>query len=363
MSSLLLRRLLMAGVAVGVIVAALALLPYYRYFTSHVSTDDAYVDGNIVLVTPRVSGTVTNIYVADNWTVKAGDLLITLDPSDFLVRVEQAQAQLSRARETIDQLFSQLSGAEAGVNLAEAQLKQAELDYSRARTLRDSGIMSRQSYDQAATALDVAKANRALAVQEVVRAHAALGGDTQDHSRYERSVVQQADAALEAARLDLSYTKIYAPVPGIITHKSVHVGHRVQVGQPLMSIVGTNGLYITANFKETQLTGVRVGQSADVEADIYPGYTYRGHVDSISMGTGAAFSLLPPENATGNWVKVVQRIPVKIVFDSPLPAEKPLRLGLSVDVSIDVADQRGPLLSSTQQLEHEDHGQAGRWNR
>ena len=137
-----------------------------------------------------------------------------------------------------------------------------------------------------------------------------------------------------------------APFDGIVTHKTVHVGHRVQVGEPLMAIVPVKRLYVTANFKETQLTNVRVGQKAEIEADIYPGYIYEGHVDSISMGTGAAFSLLPPENATGNWVKVVQRVPVKIVFDQPIPEDKPLRLGLSVEVSINIADTSGPLLSS-----------------
>ena len=158
--------------------------------------------------------------------------------------------------------------------------------------------------------------------------------------------MQQARAALEQAKLDLAYTRITAPFDGVITHKSVHVGHRVQPGEPLMADVPTQHLYLIANFKETQLTYVRVGQKATVEADIYPGFVYHGHVDSISMGTGAAFSLLPPENATGNWVKVVQRIPVKIVLDEEPPADKPLRLGLSVETAVDISDTRGPLLSS-----------------
>ena len=129
--------------------------------------------------------------------------------------------------------------------------------------------------------------------------------------------MKQAEAALEAAKLDLDYTKLTAPFAGVVTHKTAHVGNRVQVGEPLLAIVPLGKLYVTANFKETQLTDVRVGQKAEIVADIYPGYTYQGHVDSISMGTGAAFSLLPPENATGNWVKVVQRVPVKIVIDGP----------------------------------------------
>ena len=178
-----------------------------------------------------------------------------------------------------------------------------------------------------------------------------------DDSRYDRPIVQQARAALEQAKLDLAYTRLTAPFDGIITHKSVHVGHRVQPGEPLMADVPTQHLYIVANFKETQLTYVRVGQKATVEADIYPGYVYQGHVDSISMGTGAAFSLLPPENATGNWVKVVQRIPVKIVLDEEPPADKPLRLGLSVDTSVDVSDTHGPLLTSIVQRHFFKEGQ------
>jgi membrane fusion protein, multidrug efflux system len=356
MTSGLLRRLLIAVLGLGILVAAVFGTSYYHYFSTHVSTDDAYVDGSTVLVTPRVSGTVTTIYVLDNWVVKAGDLVVTLDARDFEVRTDQAQAQLERARETVDQLFSQVSAAEAGVKLAESQLTQAQLDYDRADALRKTGVVSRAFYDQATTALGVARANEALAEREVERARAALGGDTEDHARYQRSIVEQAQAALEAAKLDLSYTRIYAPIDGIVTHKTVHPGHRVEVGQPLMAIVPTANLYVTANYKETQLSEVRVGQKTSIEADIYPGYVYRAHVDSISMGTGGAFSLLPPENATGNWVKVVQRVPVKIVLDTPPPPDKPLRLGLSVEATIDTSDPRGPLLSSTLQQNYQQGG-------
>jgi membrane fusion protein, multidrug efflux system len=347
---------------VAVLILAAAIVPalhYYRYFESHVSTDDAYVDGTVALVSSRVSGTVTNLYVEDNWTVADQQLLLTLDPRDFEVRVDQAEAALERAKQSVDQLYQQVDSAEAGVHLADSQLNQARIDYSRAVELKKQGVVSLEYYDQSQTALRVALANQALARHQLEQAKAALGaesGDT-DHSRYNRPIVQQAAAALEAAKLDLNYTKIYAPFAGIVTHKTVHVGHRVQVGEPLMAIVPTNHLYVTANYKETQLTDVHVGQEADVEADIYPGYVYRGHVDSISMGTGAAFSLLPPENATGNWVKVVQRVPVKIVFDQPIPKDKPLRLGLSVEVAINISNTSGPLLSSEVQGHYDRGGQ------
>jgi membrane fusion protein, multidrug efflux system len=367
----------LAVVIVVVIVSIFPAIRYYGYFSTHVSTDDAYVDGTVALVSTRVSGTVSAVYVEDNWTVKRGDLLVTLDPSDFQVRVNQAEAQLARAKQTVDEMFAQVNAAEAGLALADSQAKQARLDYNRAVQLRKAGVVSTEFYDQAVTAYRMGDANVALAQHEVAQARAALGGTIQDaaatpasfadskddpgpaatqeaksraealdDSRYDRPIVQQARAALEQAKLDLEYTRITAPFDGVITQKSVHVGHRVQPGEPLMADVPTQHLYIIANFKETQLTYVRVGQKATIEADIYPGYVYQGHIDSISMGTGAAFSLLPPENATGNWVKVVQRIPVKIVLDEEPPADKPLRLGLSVDTSVDISNTKGPLLSS-----------------
>ena len=350
MSAFFSKRVLVLVVLVILLVAAApSALRYYRYFATHVSTDDAYVDGNIDLISSRVAGTVSRLYVQDNWIVKAGDLLVELDPSDFQAQVDRDRAQLERAHQIVDQLFSQLSVADAGVKLAEAQLLQARLDYLRAAKLHDSKVVSQEYYDHAYTALKQAEANRMLTGEEVERSKAALGGNLQDHSRYSRPIVQQAEAELKEAELALSYTRITAPVNGIVTHKAVQIGHRIQPGQPLMSLVPMESLYITANFKETQLTNVRVGQKVDIEADTYPGFVYHGHVDSISFGTGSAFSLLPPENATGNWVKVVQRVPVKIVVDNKAPTDKQLRLGLSVDVSIDISDTSGPLISSTLQ--------------
>ena len=386
-----LRRALLAIVIVAALLAIAPAIHYYDYYSTHVSTDDAYVDGTVALVSTRVAGTVSAVYVEDNWTVKRGDLLVTLDPSDFQVRVNQAQAQLARAKQTVDEMFAQVKAAQAGLSLADSQAKQAKLDYDRAEKLRKAGIVSNEFYDQAVTALKMGDANVALAEHEVAQANAALGEPTNnsatpvsdvvpqhsdganddaaqdearqreenldDDSRYDRPVVQQARAALQQAKLDLAYTRITAPFDGMITHKSVHVGHRVQPGEPLMADVPMQHLYVIANFKETQLTYVRVGQKVNVEADIYPGFIYHGHIDSISMGTGAAFSLLPPENATGNWVKVVQRIPVKIVLDDEPPADKPMRLGLSVEASVDVSDTQGPLLASIIQRHYTKDGQ------
>lgn len=348
-----LRKALLVLVAIVLISAIVPGWRYYKYLESHVSTDDAYVDGTVSLVSSRIPGSVIGVYGEENWRVKGGDLLLTLDSRDYQVRVDQAQAQLGRARQSVDQLFAQLDAAQSGLKLASSQLIQAQLDYARARQLSTEGVVSRQFYDQATTALRVATADRALAQHQVQQARAALGGTADDHARYDRPIVQQAQAALAAARLDMSYTEIRAPIGGIITRKSVHPGNRVQPGEPLLAIVPVDRLYVTANFKETQLTNVHVGQPAEIVADIYPGHVYHAHVDSISVGTGAAFALLPPENATGNWVKVVQRVPVKVVLNQPAPPDRPLRMGLSVDVTIDVTDKRGPLLSSTLQHQYE----------
>ncbi len=357
MNSQFMRRVLLVAVIVAIAAAAIPGFHYYQYLESHISTDDAYVDGTVALVSSRVAGTVTNVYVQDNWTVKEGDLLLTLDPRDFAVRVDQARAQLERSKQSVDELFAGVEAAKSGVSLAQSQLKQARVDFARAKSLRDQGVVSSAMYDQAETGLRIATADEALAEHQLAQARAALGNETEDHSRYARPVVRQAEAALEAARLDLTYTRLTAPFAGVVTRKTAHAGNRVQVGEPLLAVVPLGKLYVTANFKETQLTDVRVGQPAEVVADIYPNHVYKAHVDSISMGTGAAFSLLPPENATGNWVKVVQRVPVKIVLEGPAPEDKPLRLGLSVEVAIDLGDRHGALLSSIVQRRFQKNGE------
>src|ERR1700688_1499736 len=234
MNSQILRRSLLVVVIILIIAAMLPAYHYYQYIETHVTTDDAYVDGTVALVSSRVNGTITDVYVEDNWTVKEGDLLLTLDPRDYDVRIEQAQAQLDRAKQTIDELYSQVGAAKSGVALAGSQLKQARIDFERAKSLKDQGVVSSAQYDQANTGLKIAIADEALAEHQLQQAQAALGSESQDHSHYDRPVVRQAEAALEAAKLDLAYTKLTAPFGGIITHKTAHVGNRVQVGEPAL---------------------------------------------------------------------------------------------------------------------------------
>jgi membrane fusion protein, multidrug efflux system len=342
-----------AAVAGAILAALFAIVPaaihYFRFTASHVTTDDAYIEGTVVLISTRVSGTVDKVYIQDNWLVKAGAPLLTLDPTDYEVKVEKARANLDRTRLLVDEQFAQFDAAQANLRLVQAQLAEEQQDYQLAQAQLAKGKISQESFAQTEVSYRAAQANVTLAEASVAQGRAALGGDVEDHTRYDLPSVKEAEAELKEAELNLSYTAVTAPAAGAITRLNVHAGRHVQAGEPLMSIVPLQGLFVIANFKETQLTDVRVGQPAEITADIYPDYVFHGHVDSISLGTGAAFALLPPENATGNWVKVVQRVPVKIILDTPPPPDKQLRLGLSVEASVKVSNPRGALVSSLTQ--------------
>lgn len=342
-----------AGAAGGILLLAAALMvgwPYVRFLRTHESTDDAYVDGSTATVTPRIDGTVIDVGVSNNWTVEEGQVLVRLDPRDLEVQLDGARARLASARQAVDGLRAEYASAKSALVLGEEKLHQAQLDFDRVHKLHSTGVVSQEAYDSTSTSLRVARANRDLAEHRLQQALAALGGSPNAADPYDVPLVHEAEAAVEAAQLDLAYTVLRAPRSGSVINSHVEIGDRVQPGQPLMNVVPPpSELYVTANFKETQLGDVRVGQEAEIRADIYPDRVFRAHVDSISMGTGAAFALLPPENATGNWVKVVQRVPVKLVLDEPPPTEKPLRVGLSVEAIIDVTDTSGPLLAALSQ--------------
>ncbi len=280
---------------------------YYWQSRYHESTDDAYVQGHPVSVSARVSGNVVTVHVKDNQRVPQGELLVEVDPRDYQIGLERAQAALQAAQ--ADELK-----AAADVEAARATWVQQEQDLRRNEELVKQGAATEQALEHSRAAATTAQAN--LNAQEKnlasVRAQTAV-----------------AKVAVDAARLQLSYTQIRAPQAGFVTQKSVEVGAYVNVGQPLLVIV-TDQIFVIANFKETQLTHMHPGQPVTIRVDAYPGVVFHGHVDSIQAGTGPTFSLFPPENATGNFVKIVQRVPVKIVFDeSPDPAHR-LVLGLSV---------------------------------
>jgi membrane fusion protein (multidrug efflux system) len=285
---------------------------------SHESTDNAQVDGHILPVLPKVGGFVTAVRVEENQPVRAGDTLVVIDPRDYQVRLQQADADLGVALATVSSR-QRVGQADAAVRQAEAAAQKAHADLDRLTPLATQGIVSRQQLDAAQTAVRSADASLAAA-------QAALtGADAR---------VASARAARDQAALQLSYTHILAPNDGLVSKKTVEVGELVQPGQPLMSVVPLQAVWVTANLKETQIEDVTPGDRVDFTVDAYPGVHFRGHIESLSPATGARFSLLPPDNATGNFTKVVQRIPVRIRPDGPVDTAHPLRPGMSVDVTI-----------------------------
>jgi membrane fusion protein, multidrug efflux system len=281
---------------------------YLRFAMSRESTDDAFIQGHIVSVSAKVDGHTTKVCVQDNQWVEKGDLLAELDPRDFQVSLDLASASLSAAQASAEQ-------SRAQVSIASVEAARAEKDYNRYRQLFEAGGgVTQQQVDNAAAAAQSAAAQLEAANKQVIAAQAKSS---------------EAKAAFEQAQLNLSYTRIYAPQSGRVTNKALEEGEYIRVGQPLMTIVPPE-VWVVANFKETQLKYMKPGQPVKIKVDAYSQKIFKGHIDSIQAGTGAIFSLLPPENATGNYVKVVQRVPVKIVFDEDPNEIKMLSPGMSV---------------------------------
>ncbi|MFL5492305.1 MAG: HlyD family secretion protein [Gemmatimonadales bacterium] len=336
-------------IIVGVLALALGVwgLNRYLYSRHHVSTDNAQVDGHITLIAPRIAAFVTRILVDDNQHVQAGDTLVILDDRDLKVKLQQAEADLhqaeaavgSRGRAGQTQAELQATRAEAGsaqasVSAAEADYRKAAADVERYRKLAAQKIVSAQQYDAA----EAAAAQAAAKLEAARRQAAAAGSQVSASGAAVRSAdahLAAAQAAVENTKLQLSYAYITAPVSGTVARRNAEVGALVQVGQTLMSIVPDENVWVTANLKETQLTHVRVGDPAEFTVDAYPGRKFKGRVESVSPATGARFALLPPDNATGNFTKVVQRVPVRIAVDQPAGAPVPLRPGMSVDLTIE----------------------------
>lgn len=336
-------------VRVGVIVLVLLMIGagvgYWYYLHVFVYTDDAYVDGYVGMAASRIPGRVAKVLVNDNDFVEPGHLLLTLEPQDFEAAMAQAEGNLGRLRQDLAQDYVKVSTSRAKIAEAEANFHLAGTDQARYSALYERHTIAKQTLDNVNTRYLVNQALVDRYRREMQEALAAIGGST-SIPREEQPAIKEAKARLEQAKLNLGYTRITAKISGYVTKRQVEVGNWVQPGQPLMIVVPLKypQLWIQANYKETQLTNVYIGQPAEVDVDTYPGVKFKGRVDSIMSGTGSAFSLLPPENATGNWVKVVQRIPVKIVLLPPIPENRPLRLGMSTEVTIDTRKHTGPRL-------------------
>ena len=339
-------------VVVGTLVLFGLLFLGLRYLAeglTHESTDDAFLDGDVISIAPKVPGQVKKVPVKSNQTVKAGDLLVEIDPRDLAVQLEQKRAALNAARANLDLLKANFELRRAQIGTAEATTKQstaevaaakataekARADLKRAEELIGNHTISPQEYDSGKATATAADANlkaareRTVSDQSKVTEAKAQVETSRKALDWGEAQVHQSESDVQAAELNLSYARVTAPADGYVTKKAVENGDYIQVGQKLIALVPSD-LYVTANFKESQLEHIRPGQPVRITVDSVEGRAFAGHVDSIMAGSGARFSLLPPENAVGNYVKVVQRIPVKILFDEPVEAGHVLGPGMSV---------------------------------
>jgi membrane fusion protein (multidrug efflux system) len=322
-----LRRHPFRVIACAILVAifAVAGLRFWQYLQSYVSTSDAEIEANIAPISSRIEGTVTHVYVHNTETVKAGELLVTLDPRDYRVAVEKARADLAQAKAQAQSAKSDYTAALATFNEAEANDVKARSDARRYAALLEASATSREQYDEALRVARVADAT--------VQAGSASAAAARKMVTVRQAATLAAKAALDQALLHLSYTEIRAPVAGVVGNRAVQVGERVEPGQGLLAVTEFNNLWVTANFKETSIGEIRTGSRATIHVDAL-GRSFKGYVVGLGGATGSLYSLLPPENATGNWIKVVQRLPVRLRFDKGQDPVSDLRPGLSVEVKV-----------------------------
>ncbi|HEY4958182.1 MAG TPA: HlyD family efflux transporter periplasmic adaptor subunit [Caldimonas sp.] len=351
----------MTAIAVAVLVIGGGYGIYYWMTGRHSeSTDNAYVQANVVQITAQAGGTVTAIQADDTDFVKAGQSLVKLDPADAQVALDQAEAQLAQTVREVRIMYvnngslkAQIAAREADAARAQSDLARAQDDVARRAPLVRTGAVGQEEFNHVTAQLAAAKSGVAAAQSATEAAREQLASNqslTENISVEQHPNVLRAAARVREAYLALSRVELVAPVDGYIARRSVQLGQRVQAGAPLLSVIPLSEVWVDANFKEGQLRNLRIGQPVELEADVYgKKVTYHGTIEGMGAGTGAAFALLPAQNATGNWIKVVQRVPVRIALDSKEVAEHPLRVGLSMDAKVDVSKAEGRVLADVSQ--------------
>ncbi len=333
------------GAAIAVFLLLGLAWALYWFFVArfHEETENAYVAGSMVMVNAQTMGTVEAILAEENQQVKAGDVLVKLSPTDAQVALEQAKAQLANAARQIQSAFNTVGVTKAQVAQANSAVAMAHSAVDRRAQLVKTGAVSREEYDQAVNALNQALAAQKTTMEQSKTASAQVAGTTV----LNHPSIEAAKAAFRSAYINNKRLAVLAPTDGVIAKRTVQVGQQINQGVPLMSIVAANQLWVEANYKETQLANLRVGQPVEVWSDVFgSGVKYKGTVQGIGIGTGSAFSVLPAQNATGNWIKIVQRIPVRIVLDAEELKAHPLRVGMSMHANINTHQRDGAVLGS-----------------
>jgi membrane fusion protein (multidrug efflux system) len=338
------KVIILSIIAAVFILAGLAwLLLYIFVFSKRETTDDAYVQGDMVTISSRVAGTVIEVDAEETERVHAGQVLIKLDPVDANVALMNAEGQLAQAVREAQAKMQQANQADAAIPQRRAQYEQARDEYNRRHPLLERRAVSAEEVDSGKRQMEQAKAALDAAEREAAAAHAQVDGTTVENY----PAVIQARSQFRNAWVNNGRNAIVSPIEGYAARRQVQVGQRIQAGQDLLTVVPLSDLWVDANFKETQLEHIRIGQPVKITTDMYSDVEYHGKVIGLNAGTGSAFSLLPAENATGNWIKVVQRLPVRVAIDAEDLRKHPLRIGLSTDVNVDTHDRDGRVLSDT----------------
>ena len=338
------RRRGLTAIGVILVVGLIAYGAYWLLYLSHYeSTDDAYVSGDVVAITSLENATVLAIHVDSTQTVRRGQLLVDLDPARANIEMANARAELARTVRDVKSTFSRADELRALIRQREAEAQRAESSYKRRADLGADGAVAREDIDNARDEAAELRAQVAVAREQLNATLAMLGGT----SVADNPMVLAAAGKVRQAALFLAHMRIIAPVDGTVAQRTVQVGQHVRQGEPLMAVVPLSEVWVDANFKEVQLTDMRVGQPVELEADIYGGdVTYHGKVAGFSAGSGSAFALLPPQNASGNWIKIVQRVPVRILLDPEEVKKHPLRIGLSMQATVDIKDKSGQVIAT-----------------